>query len=84
MDVSLLCICVVLSCVGEISLVQTSPTACLIVCVITETPKGALYSSWERQENEVHSTQTNISFKSSKLRPVIQVMPVQLAAWSKA
>jgi hypothetical protein len=28
------------------SLVQRSPTVCLIVCVITETPKGALCSSW--------------------------------------
>jgi hypothetical protein len=34
------------------SLVQTSPTVCLIVYVTTETPKEALCSSWERKENE--------------------------------
>jgi hypothetical protein len=30
-----------------VPLVQRSPTVCLIVCVIAETPKGALCSSWE-------------------------------------
>jgi hypothetical protein len=29
-----------------------SPTVCLIVCVITETPKGALCPSWGRKESE--------------------------------
>jgi hypothetical protein len=29
------------------TLVQRSPTVCLIVCVITETPKGAPCFSWE-------------------------------------
>jgi hypothetical protein len=29
------------------SLVQRSPTACLIVCVLTETSKGVLCSRWE-------------------------------------
>jgi hypothetical protein len=29
------------------SLVQKSSTACIVVCVITETPKEALCSSWE-------------------------------------
>jgi hypothetical protein len=34
-----LCIVIII-----ISLVQRSPAACLIVCVITENPKGALCS----------------------------------------
>jgi hypothetical protein len=34
------------------SLVQRSPTVCLIVYVITQIPKGALCSRWELQENE--------------------------------
>jgi hypothetical protein len=34
------------------SLVQRSSTVCLIAYVITETPKGALCSRWDLQENE--------------------------------
>jgi hypothetical protein len=53
MDVSLLCLYGVLSCVGRglcdglITHQEESYRVCLIVCVTTETPKGALCSSWE-------------------------------------
>jgi len=48
------------------SLVQESPTVCLNICVITETPKGALCSSWELEKNDelmmswnpLHATKT--------------------------
>jgi hypothetical protein len=32
---------------GKLSLFQRSPTVCLSICVITETPKGALCYNWE-------------------------------------
>jgi hypothetical protein len=56
MDVCLLCLYVVFSCVGRglcdglITRPEESHRVCLIVCVITETSKGALCSSWEPTE----------------------------------
>jgi hypothetical protein len=52
MDVRLLCLYVVLSCVGRglcdgLITVQRSPTVSLILCVMKETHKGALCSSLE-------------------------------------
>jgi hypothetical protein len=51
MDVCLLCICVVLSCVGrglcDGLITRPEESYRVSVCVITETPKGALCSSWE-------------------------------------
>jgi hypothetical protein len=51
MDVCLLCIYVVLSCVGrglcDGLITRPEESYRVSVCVITETPKGALCSSWE-------------------------------------
>jgi hypothetical protein len=54
MDVCLLCLCVVLSCVGRglCDGLITRPEESYHVCEITETPKGALCSRWELQEHE--------------------------------
>jgi hypothetical protein len=60
MDVCLLCLYsyVVLSCVGRglcdglITRPEESYSVSKYMCVITETPKGALCSSWKLQENK--------------------------------
>jgi hypothetical protein len=56
--ICLLCLCVVLSCVGRglcdglITRPEGSYRVSYCVCEITETPKGARCSSWEPQEND--------------------------------
>jgi hypothetical protein len=56
MDVCLLCLYVVLSCVGrglcDGLITRPEESYRVSMCVITETPKGALRSKLERQENE--------------------------------
>jgi hypothetical protein len=56
MDICLLCLYVMFFCVGRglcDGLITRPEESCRVsVCVITETPKGALCPSWELQENE--------------------------------
>jgi hypothetical protein len=56
---------VVLSCVGRglcdgLNARHRSPTVCLIVCVITETAKGTLCSSWEPTEKWMNEGKVDV------------------------
>jgi hypothetical protein len=59
-------------------LIFLHPTVCLIVCVITETPKGALCFSWVRQENEWIFLHVPFSYLSRRLPPPPQYHELKL------
>jgi hypothetical protein len=59
--------------VTGLSLVQRSPTMCLNVCLITETPKGALCSTWELQEKRMKKKRTKANKANLTLRLLLNV-----------